>query len=229
MKPAHIKEKREKCVRKILKRQREIWKETRDLGYTKLEKPIRHGWFKEIVITTKIERYKNQVAILELYERINKTFWGATKEKAEQEWQRYASKNLIYKDLPTISKKQYNKLSYKGQQLCTAFRYKTCCKKWKVRFYVRLPKAAYRVKFTRAYITHSKRIDPNLESESDLLEQQLYKNGFYGIGLGFNYGKDRWGTSEHRKEKLKTKRNLSSLKRHTIEEILKDNTQWERN
>ena len=84
MKPKHIKEKRETEVRHIQKRQREIYNEIRNLGYIKLEKPIRHGWFKEIIITQNIERYKNKAHILELYDIIEKRFWGSTKEKANK-------------------------------------------------------------------------------------------------------------------------------------------------
>ena len=49
MKPAHIKEQRQKHIRKIEKRLRHISQEISDLGYHKLDKPIRSGWFKETV------------------------------------------------------------------------------------------------------------------------------------------------------------------------------------
>lgn len=84
MKPIHLKSKRLKEVRGIWKRQREILKELRELGYKKLDKPIRNGWFKEIVITHKIELYKNQDAILEVYNKVEKMFWGRTKEEAQK-------------------------------------------------------------------------------------------------------------------------------------------------
>ena len=60
MKPKHIKEQREKEVRGIQKIQWEISIKIRNLGYIKLVKPIRHGWFKEIVITRNIDRYRNK-------------------------------------------------------------------------------------------------------------------------------------------------------------------------
>mgnify|MGYP006999724016 CR=1 FL=1 len=53
--PKHLKEQKEKEVRSIQKRQWEICVEIRNLGYIELEKPIRHGWFKEIVITYNID------------------------------------------------------------------------------------------------------------------------------------------------------------------------------
>lgn len=228
MKPKHIKQQRKQEVRLIHKRIWEIRKEIRNLGYIKLEKPIRHGWFKEIVITQNIERYKSKIYILELYNVIEKQFWGRTKEEASNSWFKETSKHLIYKDFPTISKKQFNKLSDKAQKMCTVFQYRDDKKKLKTRFYIKIPKSAYKIKYSRAYITHSKRIDPLLQSESDLLWQQLNKNGYYNIAH-YNYWKDRWQTSEQRKEKLEAKRKLNALRKYPLSDIINDNILWEKN
>ena len=179
MKPAHIKCQRQKEIRSIYKKRRIIWSEKRNLGLIELEKPIRHGWFKEIIITQKISKHKNKAAIKEVYSLVEKLFWGRNKEEAEKMWLFQTSKYLINKEIPTISKRQFNKLSDAAKYLCVPFYYKTESKKWKTRFYVKIPKTAYRIKFTKAYITHSKRIDPKLESKDVLLAQQLLKNGFY--------------------------------------------------
>ncbi|MGD1945542.1 MAG: hypothetical protein ACFB0A_04545 [Croceivirga sp.] len=229
MKPKHLKEKREKEVRRLWKRRSEVWKEIRELGYIALEKPIRHGWFKEIVITHKVERYKNKAAIMEVYDKIEKVFWGRTKEEAQQKWLNQTSKHLIYKDFPTISKRQFNKLSFKAQRLCTPFQYRNERKKLKLRFYIRIPKGSYSIKYTRAYITHSKRIDPLLERESALLEQQLLKSGFYEADRKLDRWKYHWDLTDRKKEKLKTERALKSLKKHAIKDILNENISWEIN
>ncbi len=229
MKPKHIKEKREKEVRRIWKRRSEVWKEMRGLGYIELKKPIRHGWFKEIVITHKIERYKNKVAILEVYDKIEKIFWGRTKEEAQKKWFHQTSKYLIYKEFPTISKRQFNKLSFKAQCMCTPFYYKNERKKLKLRFYIRIPKGAYRIKYTRAYITHSKRIDPMLEREAALLEQQLLKKGYYETDQKLDRWKDYYNLSDRKAEKFKAKKELKNLKHFVIEDILNENISWEKN
>ncbi|TYA78601.1 hypothetical protein [Seonamhaeicola marinus] len=229
MKPKHIKEQRQKEVRRIWNRRYEIWNEMRALGYIKLDKPIRHGWFKEIVITHKVERYKNEAAILELYDKIEKCFWGRTKPDAESAWQKQTSSYLIYRDFPTISKKQFNKLSFKAQCLCTPFYYRNAQKKLRLRFYIRIPKAAYRIKYTRAYITHSKRIDPQLESESALLDQQLLKSGYYEANERQHNWKDDWNLSERKKEKLIIERALKRLKSYPIKDILEEQILWEIN
>ena len=229
MRPKHIKEQRAKEVRRLWKRRHKIYQEKLDLGYIELKEPIRHGWFKEISITHKVERYKNEKAILEVYAKIEKLFWGRTKEEAEEKWNHQTSKYLIYKELPTLSKKQFNKLSDKAQRLCIPYSYRTEQNKLKIRFYLRIPKGSYRIKFTRAYITHSKRIDPTLERELDLIDQQLKKKGFYEADRKFYPWKDYWNLSDYRKEKLKTKRALHSLKKFAVEELTKENIVWEKN
>ena len=229
MRPKHIKEKREKDVRRIRKRRCEVWKEIRELGSIKLEKPMRHGWFKEIVITHKVERFKHKAAILEVYDMIEKVFWGRTKEEAQKKWLDQTSKYLVYKEFPTLSKRQFNKLSFKAQCLCTPFLFKNECKKQIMRFYIRIPKGAYSIKYTRAYVTHSKRIDPELEQENALIDQQLLKNGYYETCRKRDKWKNYYSHFDRKAEKFKTKRELDSLKNFDLDDIIKENILWEIN
>jgi hypothetical protein len=227
MKPVNIKEQRIKEVYRLQDRQWEIWKLQRALGYIELKAPIRHGWYKEISITEKADRYKNKAAILELYNKIERYYWGRTKEEAEKKWLNQTSKYLIYKGFPTLSKKQFNRLSFKAQCMCTAFQYRNECKKLKVRFYIRIPKGAYRIKHARAYITHRKRIDPELIREDDFITSQLYRKGYYNTNQALNPWKNRWNSSHYKQEKLKTKRDLKGLKNYALTAIINDTISWE--
>ena len=229
MKLAHYKSQRKKEIRHIRKRQAEIWEEQRNLGYKQLEKPIRHGWYKEVIITKNVEKYRNQQYILEVYEKLKKSCWGRTKEEAEKKWLLETSKYLINKELPTISRKSYNKLSDGAQRLCIPFQYYTEKKKLRLRFYVNLPKGTYRIKFTKAYITHSKRIDPLLESEDALLEQQLLKNGYFEEAQKEYRWRDPWKAPKSKKEKLKVNTTLRSLVKYHPQEIIEEEISWERN
>lgn len=229
MRPAHIKSQRQKEIRRIRKRQRQIWEEEKRLGYIELEQRIRHGWYKELIITENVERYKNQKYILELYDCVEKCFWGKNKEEATKKWLHQTSKYLIDKEIPTISKRQFNKLSEGAKRLCTPFQYYTERKKLRTRFYINIPKNAYRIKFTRAYITHRKRIDPELISEDALLEQQLLKNGYYELAQTASSWRNRWATPERRKEKLETASKLRELTKYAIQEIINEELSWERN
>lgn len=229
MKPPHIKEQRQKEVRRLQKRRRQIWQLQRELGYIKLEIPIRHGWYKEIVITERVERYKNSRAIIELYDKLEQYYWGRTKKEADDKWQSQTSAYLIYKELPTLSKRQYNKLSTGAQKLCTPFQFYNERKKLRVRFYIRFPKGVYKIKYSKAYITHRKRIDPELECEYDLISQRLEKPEYYSINQRVCSYKDYWNLSELKKEKLKTQQHLRGLKKYNLKDVIKDTIVWERN
>ncbi len=230
MKPEHIKQQRQKAVRRLYKRRREIWKKMHDLGYIPLEKPVRHGWYKELVITAKVERYKNQKAILEVYNKVEKWYWGRTKQEAQKAWDNQTSLYLIYNGLPTLSKRQYNKLSPKAQAICIPYYYRTARKKLKTRFYIKIPKGAYRIKFSRAYVTHAKRIDPALESESKLIEQQLLKHGYFQANRAFYPWNDHyWKGVDFKKEKRQAAKKLNQLKRQAVKDLIKDKTLWEIN
>ncbi len=121
MKPKNRKELREKEIRKIHKRLDEIFKEERNLELIKLDKPYRHGWFKELIITNNIDKYSNKEYIEEVYRLVEKKVWAKTKEEAEKKWKHQISKHLISKDIPSINRKQYNKLSVEAKELCIPF------------------------------------------------------------------------------------------------------------
>lgn len=208
MRPAHIKEQREKEVRRLHKEHRKVEREIWELPYVKLDKPVRHGWYKEIVFTRNLERYKNKPEIEEVVEKLQTYFWGRTKKDCEKHWNKQVSKHLIHRDFPTISKKQFNKLSAKAQCLCTPFRYREC-RKFRTRFYIRIPKNAYQIKYTRAYITHRKMIDPSLESRRALIENHLLRNGFYDLNERmFGYRYDDWNQPLVIKDRKKIRQEL---------------------
>lgn len=232
MKPPHRKAKKEKEFRKILKRQRELIDAIHKLGFIKLEKPIRHGWFKEILITEEVERYKQRHAIKEVYKKIKSSYWGATKEKAQQAWDSDRSQYLLSKDKPTISKRQFHRLSEKAKSFCIPFRYRSeNTKKYRTRFYVNLPVGCTKIKFTRAYITHQKRIDPMLESELAILNNQLLKPMLYELKSRGVWNKwNRMTLSFERKnESHRVKESLSTFRNKVISNGLKENISWEIN
>lgn len=226
MGPVHIKKRKEKEVRQLWKERDEIWQKKYDLPYIELDKPLRHGWYKEIVLTENLDRYKNKVLIEEVFELLTTLHWGRTKEYCDKQWDNQRSKYLIFKDFPTISKKEFNKLSEKAQRLCIPFQYR-CCRKLKTRFYLRVPKNAYKIKYTRAYITHIKTHDPTLECQMDLIDNKLLKPGFYEADKRNYNHKDRWGLSETKRSRKNVRRELSRYKNASIGSI--KNELWERN
>lgn len=201
MRPAHIKEQRKKEVRRIWKEQRKLGEIQRNLPLIKLEKSIRHGWYKEIVLTENLDRYKSRPEVEEIFEVLCTYYWGRTKEECEKHWDAQRSKHFIHRDVPTISKKQFNQLSSKAQRICTPFQYREE-KRLRTRFYIRFPHNAYRIKFTRAYNTHRKMLDPNLESRLAVLDERLLSPGMYEMNAAlceWNW-RNNWQTPETKQE-----------------------------
>lgn len=213
MRPAHIKEQRKKEVRQIWKERRKICNEIRELPLIELEKPIRHGWYKEIVLTENLERYKSKKEVEEIFGILCTYYWGRTKKECEQHWDAQRSKHFIHRDVPTISKKQFNQLSSRAQRICTPFQYREE-KRLRTRFYIRFPHNAYRIKFTRAYNTHRKMLDPNLESRLAVLENQLLKSGLYEVNKSIcRWSRDYWWKDEEiHHERVKAKQELRKYK-----------------
>ena len=228
MKPAHIKCQRLKEVRRIYKRQRAICAEQRALGHTKLDTPIRHGWYKEFVVTKRMERYKHQDAMLEIIAILEKYNWGRTKEEAARRWDTRTSQHLIVRDIPTLSRRQFNKLSDKAKTLCIPFRFYYHKHKTKTRFYVKLPKGSYRIKYTRAYITHRRNIDPLLEQENAFLEGRLLQSGYYEAAQKLNPWNSRW-PSYNRRGRNYINAKLKGLRDSEIQDIINEELSWEKN
>jgi hypothetical protein len=224
MRPAHIKEQRDKEVRQLWKERRTLRKEIYNLPYIKLDKPLRHGWYKEIVLTENLDRYKNKKAIEEIFKMLDTFYWGRTKKECEENWNNQRSKHFIFRDVPTISKKQFNRLSEKSKRLCTPFQYREY-RKIKTRFYIRMPKNAYRIRYTRAYITHFQVHDPNLHSRDAFLEQRLLSPGFYELNE-YRY-RDKWSTKETKKSRVKIKQELGRYKNASYRSLRIE--LWERN
>lgn len=180
MRPVHIKERRQKEVRELRKRQRAIYEESRLLGYKELEKPIRHGWFKEIVLTEKLERYSCRPEVEKIHNVMDHQIWGRNKKECDEIWRKRVAGDLIVKDLPTFCKHEFNKLSSREQLLCVPYVYHLN-RRYYTRFYLLFPRPGFQIKYTRAYVTHLKIIDPALETELALIDQHLFKSGYYQI------------------------------------------------
>lgn len=224
MKPASIKEYRKKEARKLLKEQKQLYEQHIALGYRELDKPIRHGWYIELRLMPQLERYKCQPQIEEIVEKLSRQYWGRTKDEAQKKWNMAESKHLIFRGIPTLSHKSYSKLTEKAKRFCTAYFFKEN-KKIRRRYYVRIPKHAHKIKFKRAYSTHSKIIDPLIEERLDLIDQHFMKKGWYGIVYGSRFYRCRWQLDETIKDRKKTKISLGQYKHISINELKKE-SQW---
>ena len=222
---------KEKEFRQLIKTRKQLFELDRNLGYRTLTNPIRHGWYKEIIFTQHIERYKNCEAMIELYSVVQKRFWGRTKAEAHKKWMNQTSEYFIAKDFPTISRKTYNKLSKKAQMLCVPFFYRNERHKLRLRFYINIPKSAYKIKYTRAYITHQKIIDPNLESQMQYIENKLFSSKFFNTYAGLWKPSKYYNSKklkQHRQQ-LKIKQQLKTLSHYKVSDVLNNEISWEIN
>ncbi|NQY06589.1 MAG: hypothetical protein HRT68_10495 [Flavobacteriaceae bacterium] len=226
MKPAHIKEQRQKHIRKIEKWLRQISQEIPELGYHKLDKPIRSGWFKETVLTHKIERYKNHESLIDSFEKCKPEIWGKDKVKIQKNWDCQERRYLIYKGFRLMSRKRYNKLPDNQKRLFRVHHYRNCKGKWRHKYYPLLPKDAYRIKFSKAYVTHTKIIDPELESEYDLLSAFRKKPGFYEAHTSY-YGKWSWWKNGSDYKRSISKQELFQFKRQSLESLIENEALWQ--
>lgn len=213
-----VKEYRKKEVRRLLKESTLLYKKLRALGYRKLDKPIRHGWYKELQLTPQLERYKFKPEIEEIVRKLERKVWARTKEEAEKRWNDQVSKHMIYRNVPTLSPKSYRKLSEKAKRHCSVFVFYEK-KKLRRRYYVKIPKQGYVIKFSRAYFTHSKIIDPAIIERLDLIDQQLIKKGWYGINNAIYSYKCRWETEDIIKDRKRNRTLLKKYKNTSLAEV----------
>ena len=231
MKPAHIKEQRQKQLRKVDKRLQEVWVKQRELGYKKLEKPIRHGWFKEVVLTPKIERYRNYEHMIAAFKQCKAQIWGADKGKAEANWYTHVRGHQIYGSFRLISRKAYNKLSVSVQKFFHKYEYIDFWGRTLHVYYLQIPKECYRVKFSKAYVTHTRIIDPLLESEHAVLEAFHEKKEYYNLHAKRWNRNKRWlrkyvFNHEEKAKRRKAHAALSCLKGKSLA-IIKENESWQ--
>lgn len=210
MKRLSLKGKRLIEIRAIEKRQNELYDELFGLECYKVDKPIRYGWHFEIVIIPQVNLYKNNSAIKELLAKVQRKYWGKTKEEAKVSWSKQISQYDITRNIPTISRKTYNRLSASAKVLCVPFYYRTERKKLRLRFYLRIPHGAYVLRFKRAYITHFQRINPLLQQELDNLENTINRNMYFNLMQKNRSWKCYYGISKYKQNKLKVKAKLKT-------------------
>lgn len=220
MKPKNRKELREKEIRRIHKKLDELFVKKSKLKLIKLDEPYRHGWFKELIITNDIDKYANKEYVKEVYRLVEKKVWAKTKEEAERKWQYQISKYLINKEIPTINRKQYNKLSIEAQKLCVPFQYYTKRRRLRTRYYLKIPKGAYKIKFTRAYVTHTRNINPELEKEIAFLYKKMERRGYYEVEKKLYGLKSDWLSFRESRQQAKAK--VRKLKYIRIEDFIKE-------
>ncbi|UTW61960.1 hypothetical protein KFE98_18405 [bacterium SCSIO 12741] len=187
--------------------------EYRKLGYEPLENPVRHGWFKFLVLRDDIARRADATIFQEILDKCGYRIWAANKPLLHQYWEEYPMKNrnFLYPGIRKISPKTYRLLSEEAQKW-----FRKTVQSWspwigyRYQYHLLVPLYFFRPKMERAYITHRKVIDSDLDRRSDEIERLMLRPEYYDLS-NYNY-KSWWCHEAHqgRKERKHSKRILKN-------------------
>ncbi|MCI5058972.1 MAG: hypothetical protein MRY83_22855 [Flavobacteriales bacterium] len=185
---------REKEVIRLRKELNKLYWAKRHLGEYELEKPIRHGWYKFLVLREDISRRKDAKIFQNILDVAGMRVWGRDKKHLDKVWEkrardsRYVSQLGIYK----LDKKHFGNLMHKAREYFQG--YERTWTYWRgsdMVYYCRVPSYYYITKYERAYITHRKIHDADLERRIAEIESLMDRDEYYDISnmyyLSYSY------------------------------------------
>ncbi|MEL6557623.1 MAG: hypothetical protein AAFQ94_05520 [Bacteroidota bacterium] len=182
MKPLNKIDKCRSDVRKLRKELRQLYTARFRLGYIKLAKPIRHGWFKHLTLRDDIARRKDASVFREILEVSGIDTWGLDKKHADKVWDRQNRKDntIQFPGIMKLNQKRYNKLSKKAQKWYEGFDwYWTPAEGNVKRYYCRVPRYFFKITYTKAFITRKQIVDPKIDKRIAEIEGLLLSNRYY--------------------------------------------------
>ncbi len=218
MKPTHKYESKVKEFRKLLKKLLLLRKAKRELGWTYLKKPIRHGFYKELVFREDILKRKEVPVYLEILEATKVVKWGSSKKRLEKAWgeQSKNNKRIQYPGISALPQKEYDKLSDKAKRFFIKRQREMYTPGYFETLYISiLPAFYFNFKVSRAYIYKRKIIDSELESEMKLIENKMETEFYVQFYGRFSNSPKWWRKLERTREKRKVQR---VLKQHLFGE-----------
>ena len=152
------------------------------LGYIKLEKPIKHGWFKHLTLRDDIARRKDASVFREILELSGIDIWGLDKKHADKVWDKQSRKDngIQFPGIRKLNQRSYNKLSKKAQKWYEGFDWYWDPQKGNLkRYHCRVPRYFYKIAYTKAFITKKQVVDPKIEKRMSEIEQILISDEYY--------------------------------------------------
>lgn len=199
----------------------ELYEAQDNLGYYPLKKPIRHGWYKYLKLRDDVARRKDAYVFQNIIDVAGITIWGRKVEEVDQVWvKRNADHRRI--SLPGIRKldrKEFQKLIPKAQRYFEGI--EISHGSWLsgiIRYHCRVPKHYFEPTYKRAYITHRKIIDSEIESRIDQLENRLLRPEFY-THHHWHYPPERWLRKHWRRGKRRSVKTSLSKYDHTFDDF----------
>ncbi len=197
-------ERRKKEVRAIKTEQRRLWQARRNLGSYELKKPIRHGWYKHLELRKDISRRKDAAIFQNIIDVAGANIWAREKKLADAKWSYMLNRENAHVEpgILKLDKRQFKKLMHKAKAHFERVEVRASWGFGTVKeFHCTVPHYYFVETYTKAYITHRKIIDAELERKSDELDALLFRPGYYGTDF-HNWRLHRWFT----KIEIKAKR-----------------------
>ena len=173
------------------------------LGYHKLDKPIRNGWFRTFKLRADIQRNKNSKIYAEVLQAVMIEVWGREKKYADRNWKRYFSKESSWYLRPGIkylTEEEFSKLSFRAKK-CFTMERERMYYGYRKRYACSLPTYYFQSSYRRAYITRFKIESSQLRkrekeimeilARSELRKYFRYCRGGYRVDLKMHKGRRR--------------------------------------
>lgn len=218
----NIKDLRLQEYRALDKELDELYEAQDNLGYYPLKKPIRHGWYKYLKLRDDVSRRKDAYVFQNIIDVAGITIWGRNLEEVDQKWM-IREADLRHISLPGIWKldrKQLQDLNPKAQRFFQGIEIINGSWLCGIIYYeCRAPIHYFEPTYKRAYITHRKIIDSEIESRIEQLENRLLNPEFYTHHHHSHYPPERWLRKHWRRGKRRNVRARLSKYDHTLDDF----------
>jgi len=213
---------REKEVLAIQRELRKLRNAKWNLGSYELPKPIRHGWYKHFRLRDDIARRRDAKVFQNVLDVAGMKIWGRDKKHMEKVWAWAMRRDprVLVPGIYKLDKKRYRSLLPAAQKYFEGFELNwTYWRGSHMEYHCRVPSYFFVPTSTKAYITHRKIIDAQLEMEISELEGLLLLPKYYALD-NYSY-RNHWRSFiGHKRDRRKVKMGLSKVSIENYEEII---------
>ncbi|MEL6557622.1 MAG: hypothetical protein AAFQ94_05515 [Bacteroidota bacterium] len=207
--------KREKRILAIDRELKKLYKAWSSMGYKKLDKPIKDGWIKHLALREDVARRKDAHVFQQIIDRCGAEVWGSTKQRADQNWQRYHSghKSDQVKDgLELLFREKLVGMSKKARMYFDGYDWKWMIHRGYVkRYYCKVPRHYFVTTYSRSYIRAIQIRDSELERQIAELEAENFRDELYRHWMK---SAGKWNTVPYNYHRRKRKRVKDQLKKY---------------
>ena len=225
MRAAHKIKQKEHRARQIQQELTILCRARCNLGDVPLQKPIRNGWYKHLVMRTDISRRKDAHIFQEILDVCARWVWGSDKKMADKRWLHNIKHNRDWQwaGLAWITKDKYKLLSPKAKTYFVEYEWKWTPWQGSIkRYYCHVPKYYFVTAYEKAYITHRRVVDSQLERKIAELENQLLSNELYSYSWNAtHYWMNKWWRKrDTRKIRHRTKTALKAYDEEKYDQLV---------